>query len=89
MTFQTELINLLRALSEEEKDFLLELAKQNNELFRATLLEALRLKVIAKTGNKRAWERWKKSQEENLTFFLKELEDEQSIERVRAKLQST
>jgi len=86
MTFQETLTNLLDALPQEEKERLLTLANQDEGLLKETLLETLRLSVIAKTGNTRAWGKWQNEHEENLKFFLQELEDESNIALVKKQL---
>lgn len=87
MTFQDILNNVLNALPPEEKERLTEVAKRDEALFKETLAETLRLFIMAKTGNTRAWAKWQNEQEENMTSFLRELENETNIAAIKKQLQ--
>ena len=75
-------------LSQEEKDRLLRVAGINKILFREMLLEMLRLDVMTRTGNVRAWKIYEQEQERNLKKFLRELEDEKKLEQLHTQLKS-
>lgn len=86
MTAIKELIHILSTLPKEEKDYLVAMAKQDKELFLGALRQVLRLDIATKTGNTKVWRKFKRDQEEALTFFLQELDDEEQLHQVKRQL---
>lgn len=63
------ILNTLVTIPKEERDILLQLMKEDIELFYETVLTLTRLRRIAESGNKKAWERMKQKEEKTMEQY--------------------
>ena len=82
--------NKIRNISEILPRDLLEqlwaIEAEDKKLFSDILSEALRLSIMVKTGNVRAWEQWKKDQDQGMNLFFRELEDAKTLDMLAKRL---
>lgn len=86
MDIQNRLLNILRQLPQNQQERLRALETEDRELFKDTLLEILRLSIIQKSGNIKAWEKWKAQEEKNLSLFFDEVKNAEQIADLKKEL---
>ncbi len=87
MDIQGQLLNILRQLPQEQQERLSVLETEDKELFKNTLLEILRLSIIQKSGNRKAWEKWKNQEEKSLELFFDEVKNAELIVDLKKELE--
>lgn len=88
MDITSQIIEIAKALSKEDREILLLLAGEDKELFRGALKKILRLKNTIMAGNELIWEKMKREDSQTFEYFLKELEDQKQINILRKQLMS-
>lgn len=61
------------AFEKEQAEEILELRKTDREFFDLLVRKIIRMKIMLKTGNVKAFEKMKKQEEENFSCLLSEL----------------
>jgi hypothetical protein len=77
---------ILNKLPQNIKEKIIEIKKQDEELYSIILKKLIRLKIVTDTGNTKIWDKIQKEEEDLLQILLGELDKEDKLKKLRTEL---